>query len=133
MNAPRNLTILVVDDTGEVRDVTKRMLERFGHRVITASDGLEAAKVFCHYENEIDVVLLDLVMPELDGVEALKVIHGVQEDAKVILITGYPERFAADRWRELGFAAFIPKPYTSAQIISVVESVLDSERPKRSD
>ncbi len=129
MNASHNYTVLVVDDTGEVRDVTRRMLERSGYKVITASDGLEAAKAFCHYENVIDIVLLDLVMPELDGVEALKVIHGVQEDAKVVLVTGYPERFAADRWRELGFAAFIPKPYTSAQIISVVESVLNPKMP----
>lgn len=118
-------TVLVVDDTGEVLDVTKRMLERAGFNVLTARDGLEASKVFCHHETEIDVVLLDLVMPELDGVETLRVIHGVQEDTKVILVTGYPERLAADRWRDLGFAGFVPKPYTSAQVVGAVRSVLE--------
>jgi CheY-like chemotaxis protein len=119
------VTVLVVDDVGEVRDVTKRMLERAGYAVLTAVDGLDATKVFCRHESDIDVVLLDLMMPELDGVEVVRVMRGVYEEAKIILVTAYPEHVAADRWRELGFAGFLLKPFTSAQLLEVVRNALE--------
>lgn len=119
----RQKTVLVVDDLGEVRDVTRRILERAGYEVLTAVNGLDAAEAFCRHESEIDVVLIDLMMPELDGVEALRVIHGVYEEAKVILVTGYPEHVAADRWREIGFAGFLPKPFTSSSLLDTLSSL----------
>jgi len=121
--SPRG-TVLVVDDLGEVREVIKRMLERAGYTVLTAVNGLDGAEEFCRHEREIDVVLLDLVMPELDGVEALRVIRGVYEEVRVILITGFPEHVAADRWRELGFAGFLVKPFSATKLIEVVETAL---------
>lgn len=124
MEEGRNRTALVVDDVPEVRDVTKRMLERVGFEVLTARDGLDAAETYCGYEGQIDVVLLDLMMPELDGVETVRVIRAVSEEAKVIMVTGYPEHLAADRWRELGFAGFLLKPFSSAQLREVLAEAL---------
>jgi CheY-like chemotaxis protein len=119
------VTVLVVDDLGEVRDVTKRMLERAGYVVLTAVDGLDAAESFCEYEDDIDVILLDLVMPEMNGVDTVRVIRGVHEEAKVVLVTGYPEHVAAGRWRELGFAGYLLKPYSYAKLLEVVQTALD--------
>ena len=124
MDGGRTKTVLVVDDVPEVRDITKRMLERAGFEVLTANDGLDAAEAYCGYESEIDVILLDLMMPELDGVETVRVIRAVSEEAKVIMVTGYPEHVAADRWRELGFAGFLLKPFSSAQLREVLKNAL---------
>ena len=82
-------TVLVVDDEYEVRDVVKDMLTARGMRVLTAEDGPRAVEIFKQHANTIDVVLLDLAMPGMNGEEVLREIQAIRPDTKVIVSSGF--------------------------------------------
>lgn len=116
--------ILLIEDVPETLSAAKLMLEREHFVVLTAMNGLEGVETFCRHERDIDVVLVDLVIPELDGVDTLRAIRDLQDNAKVILTTGYEGHPAPDRWRALGFAGFIKKPYTADRLMTEIRAVM---------
>ncbi len=121
----KNETILVVDDNETVRAVSREMLERNGYTVITAGDGREALKVFRSMAARIDLVLLDLTMPHLDGNETFRELRRVRREVSVILMSGYIERDAIRKFAGKGLAGFIQKPFKTNALIAKVRSVLD--------
>jgi len=82
-------TILIVDDNNAVRRSSKEILESLNYKVIEASDGLEAIELFCSRQSEISLIMIDLVMPKLGGVEAINQIKKIDPNIKVIFSTGY--------------------------------------------
>lgn len=119
-----NGVVLLVDDEESVRAVGKRMLERIGFEVLTASDGREAL-VLCQQRGpEISCVLLDLTMPHMDGEETFRELRHRQEGIPVILTSGYNEQEISDRFAGKGLAGFIQKPYQTAQLINKLREVL---------
>ena len=86
-----NELILVVDDDLRVIEVTKQLVESLGYRVVVASDGLEAVSQFEGHQQEIALVILDVVMPNLGGVEAYQRITELRPDTKVIFLSGYDQ------------------------------------------
>ena len=108
---PISGTVLVADDEDMVRDLCKSMIERLGYKVITASDGEEAVKIFRENAPEIVCVILDLTMPKLDGMGAFDELRHIKADVKVILSSGYDEQEATGRFIGKGLAGFIKKPY----------------------
>ena len=124
--SPGTSGILLIEDVPETLSAAKVVLEREHFVVLTAVNGLEGVETFCRHERDIDVVLVDLVIPELDGVDTLRAIRGLQEDAKVILTTGYEGHPAPDRWRSLGFAGFIKKPYTADRLVTEIRAVMEA-------
>jgi CheY-like chemotaxis protein len=97
-------TVLVVDDEPMVRDVAEAILRRLGLAVVAAADGDEAVRLFAAEPDRFAVVLLDLNMPRLSGVETFRQIRATREDAKVVLMSGYNEeeaggRFVGKGWR----------------------------------
>lgn len=117
-------TILVVDDEGMVRNMTRRILERFGFRVITARDGREGVDIFCSRAEEIDCVLLDLTMPQLSGEEALREIKLCKPEAKVVLMSGFSEQEATQRFSQQGLAGFLQKPFTMSDLREAINEAL---------
>ncbi len=124
-------TILVVDDEKSVRDTTKRMLEQFGFSVLTAEDGRAGVHVFREHSEEIAVVLLDLTMPHLDGEGALHEILCLEPDAKIIMMSGYDEMEATDRFAGKGLTSFIQKPFRLQKLIDTVRHALERRRGER--
>ncbi len=118
------VTVLVADDSPEVLDLTRQALESAGYRVLTARDGLEGVLEFCRHDEEIHVVVLDAVMPHVDGVEAFKAIRGVQYEARVILTTGHDTFDTPDRWIGIGFAGFLKKPYGLGELVRRVHEAV---------
>ncbi len=118
-------TVLLVDDEEGVRSMAHRMLERLGFRVLTAVDGLEAVDCFRRHHGEIRLVLLDMTMPRMDGVEAFRALRAIRPDVKVILTSGYSEQMAAEQVGENGPAAFLQKPYRPADLVHKIDDVLD--------
>ncbi len=100
-------TILVVDDEESVRAVAKRILQRGGFSVITASDGAQAIEIFKERGAEIDAVLLDLTMPKMDGEETLKTLREMRQHITVVISSGYNEQDVSDRFKECPPDAFI--------------------------
>lgn len=115
-------TALVVDDERTVRLVSERMLKRLGFDVLSACDGRGALALHERHAAEIRFVLLDLTMPEMDGLEVFDELRRRDPLAKVVLCSGYNEREATDRFT--GLAAFLQKPYSLSMLETVLASVL---------
>ena len=116
----------VVDDEETVREVTKDMLEELGFNVITAKDGREGVALFHRYSQELSIVLLDMLMPVMDGATALPLMVEVDRSIPIILMSGYSEQEATEPFSGKGPAEFIKKPYDQRQLISKIRGVLDS-------
>ena len=104
-------TILVVDDEDVVRDVCAQMVEFLGFRVLRAANGEEAVALFRAHSREIVGVILDLTMPQMDGVAAFEALRRIQPGVNVILSSGYDEQEATERFAGHGLACFLQKPY----------------------
>jgi two-component system, cell cycle response regulator DivK len=113
--------VLVVDDYGDVRDLLARVLENAGFVVRTAANGLEA--LIAAYEMRPGIIVMDVCMPVLDGIEATRLIKAGEatRDARVIAYTGNPS-FDDSTTRTL-FAAVLAKPATPAAVLATVQYV----------
>jgi PAS domain S-box-containing protein len=105
-------TVLLVDDEPSVLEATRPALEALGLRVVTAKDGLEAVECFQRDPKAIDLVLMDLTMPRLDGREAFQSMRRIRPDIRVILSSGYNEQESIQPFVGKGLAGFLQKPYT---------------------
>lgn len=120
---PKGL-ILLVDDEEIVRKVAKTALEIQGYHVVLAHNGKEAVEVFQEMSDSISLVILDLTMPVMGGVDALPHLRAIRPEVTVMLSSGYTEADAMRRFSADGLAGFIQKPYTSAQLRQKVNGVL---------
>ena len=117
-------TILLVDDDPTVLLVGRRMIEKGGFRVVTASSGDEAIARFRELASALDGVVLDLSMPQMGGEEAFRAIQAIRPDVPVLISSGYDEAEVADRFRGQKIAGFLQKPYESRQIVDKLRAVL---------
>ena len=115
--------IFVVDDEESVRSVTAQALERTGFSVETAADGEAAIARLRETPNAFLVILLDYTMPRLDGGETLREIRRITPNARVILMSGFPEQEARERIGEATLAGFIQKPFDISTLRKRVEEV----------
>lgn len=113
-------TVLVVDDEEVVRKSAKSMLERYGYSVLTAENGMDAVEIFRQKGNQIDLVILDLTMPVMNGEAALRRLKLLDPKVPVLLSSGYNEIEAVERFVNKGLAGFVQKPYTSARLAEKV-------------
>nr|HPJ99856.1 PAS domain S-box protein [Candidatus Hydrogenedentota bacterium] len=125
-DAPQS-TVLVIDDEEAARLVAQEMLERSGYRVLAAADGCEGLQQYQKTPRAIDVVLLDLTMPHLDGEETFHRIRAIRPDARVVLTSGYDEHEVARRFHGLGLAGFLQKPYTPTELRSKIAEALSEK------
>jgi two-component system, cell cycle sensor histidine kinase and response regulator CckA len=119
-------TILIVDDEETVRAVTSQMLESFGFEIITANDGREGVEVFAENVDRITGVVLDMTMPHMNGEEAFREIQRIRPNTKVILVSGYNEQDATNRFAGKGLAGFLQKPFRVEELRNKIRSVFDS-------
>ncbi|HVC21810.1 MAG TPA: PAS domain S-box protein [Vicinamibacterales bacterium] len=120
--------VLVVDDEEGVRTVAQGVLERCGFSVLEARDGLEGVDVFRAHAADIRAVLLDMTMPRMGGVEALREIRRIRHDVPVILSSGYSEEDAVDHVRvgTSELSGFIQKPYAATGLVDKLREVLEA-------
>jgi len=115
---------LVVDDEESVRDLATRMLERVGFDVIQAVDGHQAVAIFKERHAEIVGVLLDMTMPRMGGDEALAEMRRVQPDARVLLMSGYDEEDAQEKFQGELPSGFVRKPFGPGDLAGKLRAVL---------
>ncbi|MBN2656541.1 MAG: cache domain-containing protein [Spirochaetales bacterium] len=108
---PGSGTILLVDDEEFIRETGQGMLEDAGYRVITAGNGKEAVKIFEEKQSEIDLVILDVIMPEMNGIDAFYKIREIRGNCPVIMISGYSRSDDLNKLKESGVSAIIRKPF----------------------
>jgi two-component system cell cycle sensor histidine kinase/response regulator CckA len=122
----RGETVLVVDDEKTVRGVLTRILERNGYKVVLAEDGAEGVEKYKANRDAVDLVILDIAMPRMNGNEAYGALMEVNPKLKVLVSSGYSEE---DRVADLmgrGANGFLRKPYESETVLAAVRDVLDS-------
>jgi PAS domain S-box-containing protein len=120
-------TVLLADDEEVVRQAGKELLETIGYRVFVAKDGKEAVEFYKKKQDEIDIVLLDIVMPKTGGREAYGLLKNINPDVKVLLLSGYSIDGQAREILEQGANAFIQKPFTMKELSGKMREVLDKQ------
>lgn len=120
-------TILLVDDEQYVRDLGEKVLNLHGYNVILARDGLEAIHIYQSAKDSIDLVILDLMMPNLSGRDTYKRLKEINPAVKVIICTGYGlDHEAMQELQGGGVCSFIQKPYNLEQLGQAVRKGIDS-------
>ncbi len=115
--------ILVVDDEAPIREITKTTLETYNYTVMTASDGLEAIAVFTEHKDEIAAVIMDMMMPKMDGVTAISILQKMNPQIKVIAVSGLPSSDKVITAKNIGIEAFLNKPYTAEDLLTTLDRV----------
>lgn len=121
---PLDRTILLVDDEEIVRQLGLHMLEHMGARVLVAEDGEEAIRVYTAHRDAIDVVLMDLSMPRMNGMVAAAGIKAIEPDARIVLASGYSEEDALTRFALEKPDHFVQKPYSYQRLRAAILSAL---------
>ena len=127
-SAPGTETILLVDDEAVITEVGKAVLEQLGYRVICAGSGKEAIDILKETGSEIRLVLLDMIMPEMNGGETFDAIRALSPTLPVLLSSGYALDAEAEKILARGCNGFIQKPFGVAALSRRIRSILD-ERP----
>jgi len=125
---PRDLTgtgrVLLVEDEDSVRAFATRALKRQGYEVVEATSGAEALEIVARGNDRIDIVVSDVVMPEMDGPTMMRELRKARPDLKVIFVSGYPDdRFKTGLDPDAHFA-FLAKPFTLPQLAAKVKEEL---------
>lgn len=121
-------TVLVVDDEDALRAVAVGALRRMGFDTLEARDGLEALGVYEANRARIRLILMDLTMPGMDGVEACRQLRLTGAEAPIILSSGFDPESLASALKAEGFCRFLPKPYRYQALLSTVRAALGQDK-----
>ncbi|MCP3890018.1 MAG: response regulator, partial [Desulfobulbaceae bacterium] len=121
-------TVLLVDDEEMILEVGQAMLEKLGYRIIVAADGEQAVDVVKRKGNEIDLVILDLIMPGMNGGKVFDRIKEIWPQMPVVLSSGYAINGQADKILKRGCNGFIQKPFNISELSQKVRKVLEEAK-----
>jgi two-component system, cell cycle sensor histidine kinase and response regulator CckA len=120
-------TILLVEDEGLLLDSVSQLLKSKGYKVYTATDGLEAIKLYNLYKQEINLVITDIGLPGITGKDEFKILKEMNSDVKVVLASGFFEPEMKVELLKAGAKGFIQKPYVPNDILQITRKALDSK------
>jgi PAS domain S-box-containing protein len=123
-------TLLLVEDNPSVRRVTARVLERAGYRVLTAGNGCEALDLILAGRDRTDLVISDVVMPEMGGPELIRRIATLRGPQRVLFTSGYAQAELAERPALAPEIPFLPKPWEVGELLRKVRATLDAPPPR---
>jgi two-component system cell cycle sensor histidine kinase/response regulator CckA len=118
-------TIMIVEDNSDVRNLAVTILSEYGYRIIEARDGAEAVERFAEQAEEIELVILDVVMPKKNGKEALEEILAVKPGVSALFISGYTADILFDKGLRDSSVDFIAKPIAPRDLLGKVREILD--------
>ncbi len=118
-------TVLIVDDEDYVLDACKAMLTRLGYSTILARSGEEAVEIFRRDNERIDLIILDMVMPGMDGLTAYEHLKEINPDVKVLLSSGYSLTGVVKKILDKGCDEYIQKPFSLSRISLITRELLD--------
>jgi len=118
-------TILLIDDEEMILDVTSAILKDIGYQVIVANSGSEALEIFSTRRDEIDLIILDMIMPDMSGGEVLDRLKAIQPDCRVLLTSGYNLDGDAQEILDRGCKGFLQKPFTVEDLSRTIRDIID--------
>ncbi len=118
--------VLVAEDEDSVREVTISTLEENGYKVLMANDGAEAVALYAQNKDKINVILMDMMMPVMDGHASIRAIRRINPGIKIIAVSGLAEK---DKLKNVAdnTNAFLPKPYTAERLLKTIHEVLSAK------
>ncbi|OKH51753.1 hybrid sensor histidine kinase/response regulator [Calothrix sp. HK-06] len=116
--------VLVVDDEVSIREITKISLEMSNYKVLTASDGIEAIALYAQHKADISAVLMDMMMPEMDGLTTIRTLQKINSQVKIIATSGLASTERMAEAANVGAKAFLSKPYTAVELLKTLSSIL---------
>ena len=128
--SPETETILLVDDEEPVQYVVREILERHGYRVLVACDGPAALKVSSEFQGSIHLLLTDIVMPQMNGLEMAKRMTADRPSIKILYMSGYPDTVVFEQGRVSSGRYFLRKPFSALTLARKVREVLDDSSTK---
>jgi len=117
-------TVLLVDDEEVIREVGEKILRVLGYEVLVAKGGLEAIELFKQYHDSIDLVLLDIIMPEMGGGQVYDRLKEISPEVKVLLLSGYSIEGEASKMMARGCNGFLQKPFDLTQLSQSIQEIL---------
>jgi PAS domain S-box-containing protein len=125
---PRGLgeTVLLIDDEAAIRNINRQILETFGYRVILAADGAEGVTLYADHQAEIAVVVIDMMMPVMDGPSAIRSLVKINPAVRIIAASGITTNASAAKAAGPAVKHFLPKPYTTEILLKTLRTVIDS-------
>ena len=120
-------TVLLVDDEEEILNVGKNFLEKLGYTPLIAHNGLEAVEIFQLHKDQISLVVLDLIMPVMDGQAAFARMREIKAQTKVLITTGYTVDERLEELLDQGCHGFIQKPFSLHEFSKAVRTILDKK------
>src|SRR5215831_13452264 len=127
----RNIRALIVEDSDDMRDLMKLLLEESGYETLAAADGREALRYIEDDREFVDLVVTDVQMPEVTGHEILTAVRARRGETPVIVITAFGSVEQAVAMVKSGAFQYLTKPFNKAKLLSLVEKALESSAPHR--
>ena len=125
-NLNEDKLILVIDDEDMLRDVLKEVLEMVGFSALFASSGRAGIQLFEENRGRVQLILMDILMPEMSGLETHKEIKAIDPDMKFIFMSGFPDKDALSLRELVGEYVFVKKPFSVKEIVSHIKQVLEN-------
>jgi CheY-like chemotaxis protein len=123
--------VLVVDDSNLNRTIIVEFLKSKGFRILEAADGKEALDII--REQNPDLILLDLIMPVMDGFEAMELLQKDKNEIPIIIITAYIKDNTYRRCKELGAVGFLNKPIKMHELYNIISEILEKKTERASE
>jgi CheY-like chemotaxis protein len=129
--SPSGGTILLVDDDEILIEVIREILETVDYQVLTAFNGREALEIYEAWKGNIDLVMMDMIMPGMAGAETFAELKKIDPDVPVIIISGYSLRDEVNELLAQGCKGFLQKPFLIPEMFKAISRVIMREEGKR--
>jgi len=117
------MLVLLIDDEEIIRETASDMIEVLEHEVVVADNGMSGIEKFKEHQKDIDFIILDMVMPDMDGKSVYKAIKEIKSDAKIVLSSGYNKSEEMLKDFAQGIDGYIHKPYVIDKMAELFESL----------
>jgi PAS domain S-box-containing protein len=121
----RGELVLVVDDESSMREVTKATLETYNYKVLTASNGIEAIALYAREHQAIELVIMDIMMPEMDGKTAIRTLKQINPEVNIVAVSGLITSQEIVKELDSDVRAFMSKPYTNEELLEIVHLIIE--------
>ncbi len=120
---------MIIDDEPYLLDVAAELLNHEGYHVFTASSGKQALEIYREQQKQIDLILLDLTMPHMNGRECFHLLREINSDVRITIVSGYSKEDVVQHFDGYNLAGFIKKPYLPETLFNHVKQAMETQSP----
>ncbi|AKG20774.1 hybrid sensor histidine kinase/response regulator [Calothrix sp. 336/3] len=114
--------ILVIDDEPAIREITAKSLENYNYQVLTACDGIEAVALYAQYKDKINLAIVDMMMPNMDGTSTITTLHRMNPQLPIVAVSGTSQKLSLEA--NSAYTVFLPKPYTTHELVKILSRLV---------